>query len=66
MNLQIINSTEGKPEFVLVPIKLYEQLPDMIRANWPTDEASEYAPFILEDYTTNPVALARMKSHRTQ
>jgi ribosome-binding protein aMBF1 (putative translation factor) len=66
MNLQIINSIEGKPEFILLPVKLYEKLPDMIKAAWSTDEDSDYVPFVLEDYIGNPVALARLKAHVRQ
>ena len=66
MNLQIIKSAHGEPEFVLLPIKLYEKLADKIKAELSKDEGSEYVPFVLEDYIDNPVALARMKAHVTQ
>lgn len=66
MNLQIIKSTQGQPEFVLLPIKLYEKLSAKINVEFFLDEDSEYVPFILEDYIDNPVALARMKANVTQ
>ncbi len=66
MNLQIIKSTQGQPEFVLLPIKIYEKLSDKIKAEISADDDSEYVPFILEDYVDNPVALARMSAHVTQ
>jgi predicted XRE-type DNA-binding protein len=67
MNLQIINSIHGVPEFILLPIKLYEQLPDKVRLEWAAlKDNAEYVPFVLEDYITNPVALARMKAQVSQ
>ena len=66
MNLQIIKSTQGQPEFVLLPIKIYEKLADKIKAEISTDEDPDYVPFVLEDYIDNPVALVRMKAHITQ
>jgi len=66
MNLQIIKSTQGQPEFVLLPIKIYEKLSDKIKAELSTHEDTDYVPFVLEDYIENPVALSRMKAHVTQ
>lgn len=65
MNLQVINSTNGKPEFVLLPISVYEKLSDKLKMELITED-SDYVPFVLEDYVDNPVALARMKAHVTQ
>lgn len=65
MNLQVINSTSGKPEFILLPVTLYEKLSNKLKAELVSD-GSDYVPFILEDYVDNPVAIARMKAHVTQ
>ena len=65
MNLQIIHSTAGKPEFVLLPVTLYEKFSKKFHAELATLN-SDYVPFVLEDYIDNPVALARMKAHMTQ
>jgi hypothetical protein len=35
MSLQVIHSTNDKPEFVLLPILLYEKLSEKIRADKP-------------------------------
>lgn len=74
MNLQRIKSLNGKDEYVLLPVAVYEALKDKIhgklapvRAKTKTKTAAdEYVPFVLEDYVDNPVALARMKAHLTQ
>lgn len=66
MNLQVIKSTQGQPEFVLLPFKVYEKFSDKLKTELSTAEDSEYVPFVLEDYIDNPVALARMKAHITQ
>ena len=64
MNIQVINSVKGQPEYVLLPIKIYQELHEQIEAK--LNENSEYVPFLLEDYVDNPVALARMKANVTQ
>jgi len=64
MNVQVINSVKGQPEYVLLPINVYQALRKQIEAK--LNESSEYVPFILEDYVDNPVALARMKANFTQ
>lgn len=66
MNLQIIHSTNGQPEFVLLPIKKYEQLPEKIRDELSSDEEAEYIPFVLENYVSSPIALLRIKAGVTQ
>jgi DNA-binding XRE family transcriptional regulator len=65
MNLQIINSVSGKPEFVLLPFAVYEKLSPKLQIELATAD-TDYVPFVLEDYVDNPVALARMKAHVTQ
>ncbi len=62
MNLQIIKSVEGEAEYVLLPINAYKALKHQI--DKVIDE--DYAPFKLEDYVDNPVALARIKANLTQ
>ncbi|MBI4985845.1 MAG: helix-turn-helix transcriptional regulator [Rhodocyclales bacterium] len=71
MNLQKIRSLNGKDEYVLLPVAVYEALKHEIqdalahpKAKAGTDDV--YVPFVLEDYVDNPVALARMKAHLTQ
>jgi len=71
MTLQTIKSLDGKDEYVLLPIAVYEALKDKIEDQLTAKEASsddddEYVPFILEDYVDNPVALARIKAGVTQ
>ncbi len=65
MNLQIINSISGKPEFVLLPFAVYEKLSPKLQVELATED-TDYVPFVLEDYIDNPAALARMKAHVTQ
>ena len=70
MNLQKIKSLNGKDEYVLLPVAVYEALKNEIRdelthPKQKTDD-DEFVPFVLEDYVHNPVALARMKAHLTQ
>ncbi|MFJ5446999.1 helix-turn-helix domain-containing protein [Methylobacillus methanolivorans] len=71
MTLQTIKSLDGKDEYVLLPIAVYEALKDkiedqLIAKEAPIDDDDEYVPFILEDYIDNPVALARIKAGVTQ
>ena len=71
MNLQKIKSANGKDEYVLLPIAVYEALKDQIRVKLAHPKVKvaandESAPFVLEDYIDNPVALARMRAHLTQ
>lgn len=62
MNLQVIKSVDGKPEYVLLPIDTYyalkSKLDDLLNG--------EYEPFDISDYIDNPIALARMKANLTQ
>jgi DNA-binding XRE family transcriptional regulator len=71
LNLQVIKSLSGKPEFVLIPVAVYNALREEIEDEIAGLEAAaekggEYAPFALQDYVDNPVALARMKANVTQ
>jgi DNA-binding XRE family transcriptional regulator len=65
MSLQIINSTQGFPEYVLLPINIYNDLRLQIDARLDEDD-SDYVPFVLENYVKNPAALARIKANVTQ
>lgn len=71
LNIQIIKSISGKPEFVLIPVAVYNALREKIEDELAGFEAAaekggDYVPFALEDYVENPVALARMKANVTQ
>lgn len=71
LNLQIIKSLSGKPEFVLIPVAVYRALREQIEDEIAGLEAAkenggDYVPFALEDYADNPIALARMKANLTQ
>lgn len=71
MNLQKIKSLNGKDEYVLLPVAVYEALKveiqsELTHAKPKKASDDEYVPFVLEDYVDNPVALARMKAHLTQ
>jgi len=64
-SLQIIKSINGKPEYVLLPIKIYEILRhDIVQALKTTDQ--EYEDFDPEDFIKNPIALLRMRAKVTQ
>lgn len=69
MTLQKIKSTQGKDEYVLLPMAVYRALKDQIEkelAACETNQNEAYEPFVLEDYVDNPVALARIKAGITQ
>ena len=66
MNLQVINSTLGQPEYVLLPVRVYHELRAQIENKLKKAQEDEYVPFILEDYISNPIALARIKATITQ
>ncbi|MBI3374350.1 MAG: helix-turn-helix transcriptional regulator [Betaproteobacteria bacterium] len=71
MNLQIIKSLSGSPEFVLIPVAVYNALRERIEDELAgldavAEKSGEYVPFALEDYVDNPVSLARMKANMTQ
>lgn len=62
MNIQIIKSADGKPEYALVPIDAYE----LLRQDIEKIIDGGYEEFRVEDYVQNPVALMRIKAHITQ
>jgi hypothetical protein len=66
MNLQIIKSVNGNPEYVLLPISVYQTLRYAIDKELTHTLSNEYEPFQLKDYVDNPVALARMQANVTQ
>ena len=67
MSLQVIKSIQGKDEYVLLPIVVYQALHDTIEKKLKKLENEyEYVPFNVEDYVDNPIALARIKAHITQ
>ncbi len=71
LNVQIIKSLSGKPEFVLIPIVVYNALRERIEdelagLEGAAEKGGGYVPFALEDYVENPVASARMKAGMTQ
>lgn len=71
LEIQVIKSISGKPEFVLIPVAVYEALRDQIADELAgleaaTEKGGDYAPFALEDYVDSPVALARMRANLTQ
>lgn len=64
MNLQIIKSVEGRAEYVLLPISVYESLKSDI--DKVLSQEHDYERFQLEDYVENPIALARIRANLTQ
>ena len=71
LNLQIIKSISGKPEFVLIPVAVYNALRDQIEdelagIDAAADKGGDYVAFALEDYVDSPVALARIRANMTQ
>lgn len=67
MNIHTIKTVDGQ-EFVLLPIKCYEKLKPQIDKYLEHAETKpdEYIPFVLKDYVSNPVALARINAGVTQ
>ena len=71
VGVQIIKSISGEPEFVLIPVAVYNALRDSIEDELAGFEAAaerggDYVQFALEEYVENPVALARIKANVTQ
>ncbi len=67
MSLQIIKSIDGKDEYVLIPIHIYNALRNQIREKMKKSKnKSDYVPFDPADYVDNPIALARIKANITQ
>lgn len=71
MTLQKIKSLDGKDEYVLLPIAVFRAMREQIEQRLASHTAvrsrnDDYAPFALEDYVDNLVALARIKAKITQ
>lgn len=71
MTLQKIKSLDGKDEYVLLPVAVFRALRGQIEQRLAgriavRSKDDDYAPFVLEDYVDNPVALARIKAKITQ
>lgn len=67
MTLQIIKSVEGKDEYVLLPMSVYNALHDEISEKMrKLPRMNEYVAFDPADYVDNPIALARIKASITQ
>jgi len=71
MNLQVIKSVNGKAEYVLLPIDIYDALHDQIKGKLKAkiktiESKSEYVSFEPSDYVDNPIALARINAGITQ
>lgn len=67
MSLQIIKSVDGKAEYALLPIKIYNILRNEIEhALKKKYDSDDYVSFEIADYIDNPVALARIKAGVTQ
>ncbi len=67
--IQVIQSLDGKPEYVLLPYELYQQLQGELerKINERRDtENADYVPFVLEDFVDNPAALARIRARISQ
>lgn len=62
MSLQIIKSIDGKDEYVLLPVSIYNKLHEEIEG----ELKHGYVLFDPADYVDNPVALARIKANITQ
>ena len=67
MNLQTIKSMDGKVEYVLLPIAIYEALRHQITEQLKQpNEDQEYEVFDPADYIDNPIALTRIQAGITQ
>ncbi|MFZ2315762.1 MAG: helix-turn-helix transcriptional regulator [Gammaproteobacteria bacterium] len=67
MSLQVIKSIDGKDEYVLLPITIYNALSSQIKERMnKSKDASDYVTFDPADYIDNPIALARVKANITQ
>ncbi|OGT45609.1 MAG: transcriptional regulator [Gammaproteobacteria bacterium RIFCSPHIGHO2_12_FULL_38_11] len=65
MNLQIIKSIDGKNEYVLLPVHIYDTLTHEFKKKIKYSE-NEYVLFDPADYVDNPIALARINAGITQ
>lgn len=67
MSLQIIKSVDGKDEYVLLPIHIYNSMRDQINERMSKIKSNnEYVTFDPADYVDNPIALVRIKAGITQ
>jgi ribosome-binding protein aMBF1 (putative translation factor) len=66
MRLQVIKSVDGRDEYVLLPITVYQSLREEIEEELIHHNDADYVPFDAADYIDNPIALARIKSRMTQ
>ena len=71
IKLQVIKSLQGNPEYVLIPIAVYNALRTEIEdeiagLDAVREERGEYLSFRVEDYVGNPIAAARIKAGITQ
>jgi DNA-binding XRE family transcriptional regulator len=65
--LQTIKNTSGNPEYVLLPVEVYEHLKENIDLTISKCVLQEsYADFNPADFVKNRIALARMKAKVTQ
>ena len=64
--LQTINSITGRPEYVLIPVSVYQELKRDITNALKNLVIEEYEDFNPKDFINNPIALARMKAKITQ
>lgn len=67
MTLQIIKSVDGRDEYVLLPISIYDALRSKIKEHLKTIRTkANYVAFDPADYVDNPIALSRIKLGITQ
>lgn len=67
MSLQVIKSLDGKDEYVLLPISIYNALRNQIKERMKKIKSkADYVAFDPADYIDNPIALARIKAGLTQ
>lgn len=67
VHVQIIKDHQGRDEYVLLPVRVYEALREEIDEQLEALELlvvrrDDFQPFDPADYVKNPVALARMKA----
>ncbi|MBS0358419.1 MAG: helix-turn-helix domain-containing protein [Proteobacteria bacterium] len=66
MRLQIIKSVDGKDEYALLPVSVYQALRAEIEEELLESQNDDYVPFNPADYVENPIALARIQAKKTQ
>lgn len=65
--MQVIQSLDGKPEYVLLPYRVYRALKSKIDdALTKSSPEEDYRVFRVDEYVDNPVALARIKARLSQ